>query len=351
MDISKLLELWYKKEARELPWRDSSDPYKIWVSEIILQQTRIAQGIEYYYKFLKKFPSIDILANADISEVLNIWQGLGYYSRARNMHAAAKMIMTNYKGEFPASFDEIIKLKGIGEYTAGAIASIAFNENVPAIDGNVKRVASRLFGIYEDIDKPAGLKKIKQALTEVMQSSHPGRFNEAMMDLGSMICKPLNPDCNSCPLNSVCLAYNNNTVNELPVRYKKIKTRKRYFHYIIITSNNYVLINQRKKKDIWQLLFEFPMIETTGPTEDSQLLDLISEKFLEGFDKMKLHKISRNITHVLSHQKLHARFFHFEIADLKNHTFGEYKIINKEKLNNYPLPRLIEKYLQEQKLI
>ncbi len=345
MDISKLLLNWYKREGRELPWRATRDPYKIWVSEIILQQTRIQQGLEYYYSFIMQFPDVFSLASAEIRDVLKIWQGLGYYSRARNMHEAAKSIVRDHNGKFPGNYSDIIKLKGVGEYTAGAIASIAFGEAVPAIDGNVKRVISRFCGIYDDMAKPSGLKKVREALENLMNHEEPGTFNQALMDLGSLICKPSKPLCRDCPLAEKCKAYNQDIVNELPVKYKKTKNRDRYFYYIIISSGDMVLINQRKKKDIWELLYEFPLIEKEKAMEENRIFDSIRKQFFPEHKKLRIKKISSEITHVLSHQKIHARFIHIETEDFSGPGLSGFTTINSNRINDFPLPRLIDRYL------
>ncbi len=350
MEISKLLLKWYEKQGRELPWRETSNPYKIWVSEIILQQTRIQQGIEYYHSFLKSFPDIFSLAESDISEVLNVWQGLGYYTRARNMHEAARVITYQYNGTFPSNYKDIINLKGIGEYTAGAIASIAFGEQVPAIDGNVKRVFSRLFNLHDDLDKPLAVKNLKNLLQKEMDKDDPGKFNQAVMDLGALICKPKNPLCSKCPLSENCIAFKNEIVNELPVKYKKIKSRNRYFYYCIINCKGQILINRRKKKDIWELLYEFPLIETSKPLSDTSMYDRVKEIFLTGQKRTEISNISSEIIHILSHQKLHTRFIHVEVEKLNTPVLSDFIPVKKEKINDFPLPRLIDRYLKETKI-
>jgi A/G-specific adenine glycosylase len=345
MYISRLLLNWYKRNGRELPWRETKDPYKIWVSEIILQQTRINQGMAYYNRFIERFPDVQSLANADIQEVLNLWQGLGYYSRARNMHYAAKTITSELNGHFPRNYSEIKMLKGVGEYTAGAIASISFNEPVPAIDGNVKRVVSRLFMIYEDVDKPAGLIKIREKLVEHLDKNNPGTFNQAVMDLGSMICKPVNPECDKCPLSNNCEARRNDRVQELPVKYKKLKSRNRYFYYLIISLGEKILIGQRTKKDIWELLYEFPLIETDRRLEEKEIFNEIITSHLIGKHKVEFNGISDEIIHILSHQKIHARFIHLITDSLPGNFNENYILIKRVEIDKYPLPRLIERYL------
>lgn len=347
MEISKLLLKWYENQGRELPWRKTSNPYKIWVSEIILQQTRIQQGINYYHSFLKNFPDIFSLAESDISEVLNIWQGLGYYSRARNMHKTARAIAQDYNGSFPSNYKDMLKLKGVGEYTAGAIASIAFGEHIPAVDGNVKRVFSRLYGLYDDLNKPAPMKNLKEMVQQEMNQEEPGKFNQAVMDLGALICKPKNPLCQECPLSQNCVAFKEEIVNELPVKYKKLKNRKRYFYYCIISCNGQILLNQRKKKDIWELLYEFPLIETLKPLSDKSIYDNVNKMFLTGQKKAKISHISSEVIHILSHQRLHTRFIHVDVEAFDTPGLSGFIPVYKEKIDDFPLPRLIDRYMEE----
>ncbi|MFW5879947.1 MAG: A/G-specific adenine glycosylase [bacterium] len=349
MDISKLLRKWYEKERRDLPWREISDPYKIWVSEIILQQTRINQGMEYYHSFIEKFPDVFSLAGADISEVLNIWQGLGYYSRARNMHHAARTIVNNYNGIFPENYESILQLKGVGQYTAGAIASIAFNESVPAIDGNVKRVISRVYEIYDNPDKPSGHRIIYEKVLNILRDDKPGEINQALMDLGSMVCKPKSPLCNQCPLSDICLANLKGIAEKLPVKNRKLKTKNRFFYYCIISCGENLVINHRREKDIWQLMYDFPLIETNEKLEEDILYKSISKKFFNK-EEVIITKISPEIIHVLSHQRIHTRFIHLVSKSLKNAAFSEYFIINKYKISDYPVPRLIHRYLEHHRL-
>ena len=351
MAISKLLLKWYEKEGRDLPWRTSRDPYKIWVSEIILQQTRITQGTRYYHKFTERFPDVKSLAGSDITTVLNIWQGLGYYSRARNMHEAAKTVMQDYGGTFPETYHELIRLKGIGEYTAGAIASIVRNEAVPAIDGNVIRVISRLFSVYEDPGRPSGKKKIKEILLNEMDPEAPGSFNQALMDLGSMVCKPKNPLCEQCPLSALCISNQAGTVHELPVKYKKIKNRDRYFYYLLIQKEKEFLIKRRTGKDIWEMLFELPLIEKNTVLEHENILAEIRNRFFSGNENFTIRDISSETRHILSHQVIHAFFIRITADNFPTGQNEELVIVNSSDIQHYPLPRLIEKYLQEISLL
>lgn len=347
MGIRFLLLKWYRIKGRELPWREYRDPYRIWVSEVILQQTRINQGMAYYFAFLEKFPDVHRLAEADITEVLKVWQGLGYYSRARNMHEAAVTIVKEHGGKFPESYTELIKLKGIGEYTAAAISSIAFGEAVPAIDGNVKRVIARLNGITDDTSRPAVINRIKEILSKEISHNSPGDFNQALMDLGSMICKPVNPLCGECPLSENCYAFRLDQVNEIPVKYKKIKSRKRYFHYLIIISSGEVLLNRRKGKDIWEGLYEFPLFETDHSFNDRELQEEVERMIIPAENDYLIQKISPEIIHILSHQKIITRFIHIEMDEIPDKLKKSYILSKRNDINEYPLPRLIEKYLPE----
>ncbi len=261
--IAKIIEKWYEENKRDLPWRNSPSAYKIWLSEIILQQTRINQGISYYNKFIEKYPAIQQLAQAPIEDVLKLWQGLGYYSRARNLHITARRITNDCNGNFPSDYKELLSLNGIGEYTAAAIASMAFNIPVAVVDGNVFRVLSRLYGIKTGITSAAGKKLFRLKAQEILNHKKPGIHNQAMMELGALICLPRNPLCNQCPLNMRCYAYKYRLVNELPVKKVNGKTRERYFHYLHISYRGSTFIHKRQQKDIWNSLFEFPLIETS----------------------------------------------------------------------------------------
>ena len=346
MEISKLLMKWYEIHGRNLPWRHTKDPYKIWVSEIILQQTRIAQGTNYYLNFIKVFPNIKSLAEAEETEVLKLWEGLGYYSRARNLHASAKFIISEFDGVFPSNYKDIHSLKGIGSYTAGAISSIVFNLPYPAIDGNVKRVISRIYEIRENINSSSGTKQIENILGKILDKKEPGKFNQALMDLGSMICAPKNPDCSNCVLNTMCKAYSNNLVNELPNAYKKIKIRKRVFIYFLFHQGPDILIRKRTSEDIWKGLYEFPLIEFKSmPNEKKWKQELINDFQLEE-RSIEIFKISDKFKHILSHQKIEAHFVHVKVTTLKEIAL-KYKL-DLEVLKNikkHPFPRLIEKYI------
>ena len=336
---NKLIE-WYEVNHRILPWRETDDPYKIWISEIILQQTRVAQGMEYYHRLITRFPDIQSLADAEEDEVLLYWQGLGYYSRARNLHKAAQL-MKNH-GIFQLSNVECLKLKdeeifaalrsmpGVGDYTAGAIASFAFNLPYPALDGNVYRVLSRLYDCEIAFDTTQGKKHFRQLAEELLDREHPRLFNSAIMELGALHCVPTAPDCSTCPLNTWCKALANNTVELLPVRKPRPKVRDRYLEYTIyITPEKTTLIHQRKGNDIWKHLWEFVCAERTG--EEAIRRKAKGENILE-------------LTHVLSHQKLHARFIIKNVPELPE--IPDTLVVKLSELDNYAFSRLTLKAIE-----
>lgn len=320
---------WYRLNKRDLPWRKTNDPYKIWLSEVILQQTRVDQGIAYYNKFIKNYPTIDALSKAKEQDILNDWQGLGYYSRARNLHAAAKEITNNHNGVFPKTFDEIIQLKGVGQYTASAIASFAFGENKAVVDGNVYRVLSRVFDIETPIDSSAGKKEFQELANALIDQNNPGEHNQAIMEFGAIICTP-KPNCTTCILMDKCLSYANKTIALRPKKSKKTKIRDRYFHYLIYNFNHKTIIQKRSKKDIWQNMYEFPLVEQQNDLEWTTLRPI---------------KISVETKHILSHQRIHTKFYHFNQPPSK--LAPNWEIIDQTEIQNYPLPRLIDKYLEE----
>jgi len=351
MDITQKLITWYQKNHRLLPWRNTRDPYKIWLSEVILQQTRINQGLDYYLKFVENYPSVNHLANAGEDEVLKLWQGLGYYSRARNLHKAAKIIQKDFGGEFPRIVDQIKNLPGIGDYTAAAISSIVFGEPLPAIDGNVLRVISRLFAIEEPIDSSNGKKKVEQVLQLLIDRQKPGIFNQAVMEFGATWCKPQNPDCPNCIFAAECMAFSAKIVDKLPVKAKKSVQKVRYFYYLNIhlidENNRLVYLRKRSESDIWRGLYDFPLIETA---EEVTMDCLINDpRWMEIFLNTKpvIEKVSGKFTHILTHQKISARFIETEIeTPLSNKA---YVAVKPGMINKYPVPRLIEKYWQTEK--
>ena len=346
MRISEILVRWYHDHKRDLPWRKTKDPYAIWVSEIILQQTRVVQGIDYFHRFMNRFPDLQSLAEARIEEVLRVWQGLGYYSRARNMHAAAEQVIMDYGGVFPSSYREMLKLKGIGPYTAAAIASIAFNEPRAVIDGNVHRVLARLFGLFEPPGVAGAKCGICRQAEALLDRARPGTHNQAIMEFGALVCTPANPSCRSCPLQTQCTAFIKNQVKELPVRSKQIKQKQRYFHYFIMQSENGILIGQRTGKDIWQHLFEFPLIETARPISPARLMESPSWNQLFMNSQVKPVRVSKIIRHILTHQVIHAKFYHMDNFPDDNIIKSSFQEVPLSAIGKYPVPKLIENYLE-----
>ena len=338
---------WYSLYKRDLPWRNTRNPYLIWLSEIILQQTRIDQGMAYYSRFANEFPTISALADASEDQILKLWQGLGYYSRARNLHFTAKFIQQNYKGIFPEDYNAIRSLKGIGEYTAAAIGSISFNLEYPTVDGNVFRVLSRFFGISEPIDTGPGKKIFNDLAKELIKGTDPGMHNQAIMEFGALQCTPKNPDCNQCPLSERCFAFLSQKITELPVRQNKTKQRDRYFNYLVLSCNNHTWIRKRVENDIWKNLFEFPIIETEN---EINIEGLITQSEFQRFVSIADQKVIKNVSdwkiHILSHQRIHYRFVKVQLTDEINGTTDLIRV-NKEDIFNFAVPKLLETYLNE----
>lgn len=343
MVFSKILISWYLKNKRDLPWRKTREPYRIWLSEIMLQQTRIEQGLPYYNQFIAAFPSVFDLAEAPQEKVLKLWQGLGYYSRARNLHETAKKVATEFNGVFPKSFKELKKLKGVGDYTAAAIASICYNEPVAVVDGNVYRVLSRFFDVETPINSTAGIKEFKALASELLDKNDPSNFNQAIMEFGALQCKPRNPLCESCPLNSGCLALRNERIKELPVKLKKTKVKKRYFNYLVpISEENKTLIKQRTGKGIWHGLYEFPLIETEEAWRPGVTLSEEKISELVGAKNYTLSLYNEQpVVHKLSHQHIYTHFWMVKMEKL-----GE-EAVSLQKILEYPVPVLIANFLEE----
>lgn len=366
--FSSILAAWYKKNKRDLPWRGTKDPYKVWLSEIILQQTRVEQGMSYYFKFTETFPTVKDLANAKEDEVLKLWQGLGYYSRARNLHAAAKQIVSSEfrimnsesgalnkktknsqlstpNSEFPNSFDQIILLKGVGTYTASAISSICFNEAKAVVDGNVYRFIARVFGIKTPIDSTKGKKEFQEMADALLDEKNPGEHNQAMMEFGARHCKPANPLCGKCPFEEMCVARRKNLIAQLPVKEKKIKTRKRYLEYFAFDYKGKTFLRQRSNpKDIWQGLYEFPLIEFASQETEKKILAALQKEYVLSKSDFVVKEISAEIKHVLSHQDLHARFHKISLKKIPAKLKKEFLLLKREEVNDYALPRLIDRY-------
>lgn len=330
MAFADTLIRWYEEHKRDLPWRGENDPYKIWVSEIILQQTRVQQGWDYYLRFIDNFPNVKALAEAEEERVLKVWQGLGYYSRARNVHTAAREIMTKHGGQFPQDYDSILALKGIGKYTAAAIASIAFHLPYPAVDGNVIRIISRIFGICDDVTQPAVVKQITNICEIHIDGKQPGIFNQAAMDFGAMQCTPKNPQCGECPFMRECYALHHQLTDILPVKKKKAEQKHRYFHYSVYLCDNHTIIEKRTGSDIWKNMYQFPLIETDS--DDCQ------------------DTPAHQIREVLSHQIIHANF-HIKTVNKLPQTADKQIVIRFDDIHQYPMPKIMTeflKYLNEQ---
>lgn len=345
MSISSTLISWYLQKKRNLPWRNSANPYHIWISEVVLQQTRVAQGLSYYERFITSFPDIKSLAKADIQDVLKVWQGLGYYSRARNLHAGAFYVLQQLKGTIPANYEELLKIKGVGEYTAAAIASFAFDIPVPVVDGNVNRVISRIFGVHDPINATSGVKEIKKIAGQILDRNTPGLHNQAIMEFGALQCTIKNPDCGSCPFSSECYAYQHNEVSLLPVKLKLQKIRKRYFHYLVILHQEDVYLQKRSKKDIWQGLYEFPLIETDTEIEDSALTSTREWASLFEGSSWEIQEASALHKHLLTHQTIYARFY--LVISNKNHEMSGQSAVRvaKKDIHQFPVSKLIENYI------
>ena len=338
----KNLITWYLQNKRALPWRKTQDPYLIWLSEIILQQTRVAQGLPYYEAFKANFPTVYDLAATEEETVLKLWQGLGYYSRARNLHSTAKMIASQYDGRFPNNYEELLTLKGVGDYTASAIASICFNEPAAVVDGNVYRVLSRVFGIGTPINSSAGIKEFKKLAQHLIDETQPGTYNQAIMEFGARYCVPQNPKCDGCIFNQKCEALAANRVNELPVKLKKTKIKKHYFNYIVPISETHTFLKQRTQKGIWQQLYEFPLVESPSEVDQVQL-QLLPAFQLEARRygiKSLVRYNSEEIVHKLSHKHLYTTFWIAQVDAIVNG-------ISFNVVHDYPVPILLGNFISE----
>ncbi|MEF3078475.1 A/G-specific adenine glycosylase [Winogradskyella poriferorum] len=342
MDFKNKLTYWYSNNKRDLPWRNTQNPYHIWLSEIILQQTQVKQGLPYYDAFIKQYPTVFDLANASEEEVLKLWQGLGYYSRARNLHTTAKHVASELNGHFPNNYKDLLKLKGVGDYTASAIASIAFNEVAAVVDGNVYRVLSRYFGIKTPINSTDGIKEFKKLASNLIDKEQPAKFNQAIMEFGATQCKPKNPNCTVCPLNDSCIALQKDMIEFLPVKLKKTKVKTRFFNFLVCIDNNKnTFLEKRTSKGIWQNLYQFPLLESHKSlsseefhllnTEDSVLNNLKFDYSLYNTED-KVHK--------LSHQHLYTKFWIIETKELPNNSIAI------KEIKNYPVPVLISSFIE-----
>ncbi len=342
------LEGWYERHRRDLPWRHTRDPYRIWLSEVILQQTRVAQGKPYYERFVETYPTVTDLARADERELLRLWQGLGYYSRARNLHQTARYITDQLDAEFPATFAGLLTLKGIGVYTAAAVASFAFGERVPVVDGNVYRVLARVFGVAEDITTTGAKKTFAKLADELIQrADDPATYNQSIMEFGAIQCTPVSPDCLLCPLQQSCNAYQTGRQQRLPVKAKKAPVRERYFNYLVFRQGDRLAMRERTDRDIWQSLYDFWLLETDEPVASLTDLGLPDEA-------AKLISLGRTtggavpLTQLLSHQRIQGQFFLIDLPDDQAVSlpigFNWYLM---DEVNQLPKPVLITTYLTE----
>jgi A/G-specific adenine glycosylase len=336
--------MWYLQNGRSLPWRETKDPYRIWLSEIILQQTRVAQGLPYYLKFIEAFPKVQDLAEAPEEKVLKLWQGLGYYSRARNLHYTAKYIVDQLDGIFPNTYKTLLQLKGVGDYTASAIASICFDQPTAVVDGNVYRVLSRVFGIKTPINSSPGMKEFKNLAQLLIDPKQPGTYNQAIMEFGAQHCLPQNPKCTGCIFSARCKALATGEVNSLPVKLKKTKIKKHHFNYIIpVSKDEKTLLEQRTGKGIWENLYQFPLVESSSEVDTQGLLTLDDYRTLS--KRLDISSVvaynEEPIVHKLSHKHLYTRFWIAEVSELKEEG------IPYHKAQQYPVPVLLGNFISE----
>ncbi|RZK41270.1 MAG: A/G-specific adenine glycosylase [Pedobacter sp.] len=343
MSFQKEIIKWYKVYKRALPWRQTTDAYVIWLSEIILQQTRVEQGLPYFERFVETFPTVGDFASADEDQVLKLWQGLGYYSRGRNMLLTAKQVMAEYNGKFPTSYVELIKLKGIGDYTAAAISSFSVNENRAVLDGNVFRVLSRYFGVNEDIGSPSGKRTFSILAHQLIENENASIYNQAIMEFGALQCKPKSPNCGNCPLISGCYAYRNSQVDRLPVKIKRVKVKERWLNYFVGFKYGYILMKQRHAGDVWNKLYDFPQIETFAPpdTNNSDFLDQVKSYFGE---EVIIRPIDKK-KHLLTHQIIYVQFFVLENYMINFNLHTEIKSVLLSDFKALPHPKVISDFL------
>lgn len=345
--FTKKLIKWHATVKRDMPWKETRDPYKIWLSEIILQQTRVEQGKPYYRKMVKSFPTVQDLASASSDEVMRAWQGLGYYSRARNLHEAARKIVSDWKGKFPSTYEELLKLKGVGPYTAAAIASFAFYLPHAVVDGNVYRVLSRVFGIRDDINSSTAKKKFAQLAHEILDKKNPAAYNQAIMDFGALICVPANPKCEDCFYKGLCYAFQHKMVQRLPRNDKAQKIRMRWFTFLVLELGNKVIIEKRTANDIWKGLYHFPVLETSAHQSRKEILSQISQQKIAGKKDINMVDISSPVIHKLSHQTIVAQFARGEIKSKRLKMMKGRKLVVRKDLNKYGFPKLISNYLKK----
>lgn len=339
-DIQAKLLSWYAQNKREMPWRNTKNPYYIWLSEIILQQTRVAQGLPYYEKFVDQYPTIQLLANASEEEVLKLWQGLGYYSRARNLHASAKYISNELNGKFPNNYNDLLKLKGVGDYTASAISSFCFNEKKAVLDGNVFRFLARLYGVETTINSTAGKKEFSALSTQLLNLIDPATHNQAIMEFGANQCKPKSPDCSVCVFNDRCLALSNRSVNVLPKKDKKITIKNRYFNYVVpVVNKRTTVLKQRTQNGIWKNLYEFPLYETTDLSTKEEVLQFVKKEGENIILDLTCYN-SKPIIHKLSHQHIYTVFW---ILEAKSSPYNDEVEIS--AIQKLPVSTLISNFI------
>ena len=335
--------IWYKEYGRELPWRQTTDPYRIWISEVILQQTRVNQGYDYYQRFIARFPDVEALAKAEEDEVLKYCEGLGYYSRARNLHAAARSV----NGCFPTTYEGVRALKGVGDYTAAAICSFAYGMPYAVVDGNVYRVLARYFGIDTPIDSTTGKKMFAELAQELLDCSRPAVYNQAIMDFGALQCTPQSPNCLFCPLSDGCLALARGQVSILPVKQNKTKTTDRYFNYFCVRTGDAIFLHKRTGDDIWKNLFQLPLIETA----ESFSLDALPalpqwQEWTKGSEQGCIRLVSEGVKHVLSHRVIYANFYELILPDGVEE-FADFLKVGMGELERYALPRLVQQFMEK----
>ena len=346
MPFTLVLLKWFAQYGRQLPWRDTDNPYYIWVSEVILQQTRVAQGLSYYLRFIERFPTVEALASAPLDDLMKVWQGLGYYTRARNLQAGAQQVMELYGGQLPQTYAELLKIKGLGTYSAAAVASFAFGEAVPAVDGNVYRILSRVFGVFTPIDTTQGRKEFFALAADLMDKQRPALFNQAIIDFGALVCTYRGSQCADCPQSVWCYAYRNNMVDKLPIKGQRVVVRSRYFYYLMLRYRNTTFVRRRAERDIWHSLYEFPLIELSNQVSISELMDTTQWGDLLGADaQVEVLSVSEPIKHQLTHITLYATFI---IAELRSvpYTLGlDYRCVPIGTLADYSVPRVIDAYM------
>lgn len=345
--FSKKLLVWDNTiNQRTMPWKGEKDPYKIWLSEIILQQTRVEQGWPYYEKFIQNFPNIEALAAADDQYVFKLWEGLGYYNRCKNLLATARCITQEYNGKFPEKYDEIIALKGIGPYTAAAITSFAYDQPYPVLDGNVFRVLSRYLGLDTPIDSTEGKKLFSAKAEEVLDKKNPAQYNQAIMDFGATVCTPATPRCSDCLLQNTCIAFQNGIVNKLPIKEKTLTKKVRHFTWFVLEVKDEIYIHQRTEKDVWQNLFEFYSIETESKSNwtKANLAETLEEQI--GIKNVAISSISAEIKQQLTHQLIRAHIATCVLPQKPKALQTEW--ISKKQITQYAFPKILKEFIDNE---